>query len=93
MTYWEVVLSYVVGGISGGAVFGLLRRFVRGRLTAALLGFLVGLPVFAAIIPFMVPRSEWIFPGLPTIVGSALLLGLPLGIAFYDEENPPGRRK
>ena len=92
MRYWQVVLAYALGGLTGGMVFGLLRRFVRGRFTAALVGFLVAVPVFSGMLPFMFPRSKWLFPGFPAVVGSALLLGVPLGISFYDEENPPARR-
>lgn len=58
-TLGKVILAYFLAGLVGGAVFGLLLPMGRNRWGAALLGFLVALPVTYALGMAVEPPERW----------------------------------
>ena len=70
---------YFLGGIGGGAIWGLLHRFVRSAFTAALMGGGLGLFVYFAAAwmlwghPSEWTRSSWIAAVVPGLIAGPLV--------------------
>lgn len=73
MSYVELVLVYVFGGLTGGVTAGLLLPLCRWRVGTMLVGFVAILPFAFVLCYLLVPRSEWgsMIPLLP-MLGSAI---------------------
>jgi len=57
LTLLQLIGLYVAGGIVGGALTGLLLPLVRGQLSAALVGFVVALPIMFMFAASMDPEE------------------------------------
>jgi hypothetical protein len=76
--------AYLIGGLSSGAVFGLLRRHVSSLAAAAAVGFVVALPAGGAMSVLVVPAAEWPGELVFVTVSGALLLGPVCGAYIYQ---------
>ncbi len=79
----KAIAAYVVAGLLGGAAFGLLLPVGRTRLGAAVLGFVIALPVMYTITIAMDPAalentSRWV-----VTLGSAVILGPAGGLSLW----------
>lgn len=77
-----VVLSYLVAGLVGGAVVGVLKPLGRSVVGSALLGFLASMPVFLAFQYFDQGPAVWSTGRLIDMVLFACVLGAPLGVIY-----------
>jgi hypothetical protein len=95
-TFLSTVLIYLLGGIITGGLAGLLGPLGRGRIWAAIVGFVALLPVTWGMVKF--GMSDMGDP-TPTALLTALALGAPLGLAYRalfgdlftagNENSPP----
>jgi hypothetical protein len=76
-TYGAVVVVYLAGGALVGAVFGVLRPWIRGRWSAAAMGFVGGCLVFSMI---GLARGDH---NPAAVLISALILGAPVGWRYW----------
>ena len=76
-------MAYCLAGLVGGGVFGLLLPMGRTRRGAALLGFLVALPITYALGMAVEPPERW-FSRLPVVaLLSAVILGPASGLSMW----------
>lgn len=77
-----ILLTYLLGGVFGGALFGTVMPVIGKRGGGALTGFVVMIPVFTAL-RF---TSDGFGLGLTMdsvdVVALALILGAPLGAIY-----------
>lgn len=76
----KVVAAYAIGGLVGGAVFGILLPLGRTRVGAALLGLVVALPVMHVI--SLAVDLEGV-PRLTVVLLSAVALGPMCGVGLW----------
>jgi hypothetical protein len=82
-----VILTYFFGGITGGAVFGLLLPWTRRRSGAVLVGILVALPIGAG---FGMAMNGPIWTWREDAIAATLFFGLVLGgFGGYSFWTPP----
>jgi hypothetical protein len=79
------IAIYVVGGLAGGAVLGLLRPLTRRRIGAALVGILVMTPVgmITGLILFG-PIHTWDGPEWFGLIFSSILFGSCGGYLYWE---------
>ncbi len=83
LTLPGLIGAYVAGGIGGGALTGLLLPLVRGQFSAAVVGFLVALPVMLMFSVAMSPPDLWSSEGILSWVISAAFLGPLCGAGLW----------
>lgn len=81
-TLLTVVAAYFLGGLVGGAAFGLLLPLGRSLTGAAVLGFIVALPVTAAIGMSLWPPEVWLSK-TPVILIASGTLGPLCGASMW----------
>lgn len=69
-----VIKGYLVGGVLGGAVFGLLKPLARTTLTRTIMGMVVGIVVYGAMATAVEEHAAW--TSAPAIIAGVLVGGL-----------------
>jgi hypothetical protein len=87
LSLWQIVGAYYVGGLSGGAILGLLLPFARTRIGAPIVGFLTMLPLAFSLFVSMIKRSEWFPAGLVMSTIFALLFGAGIGAVIQSQSK------
>lgn len=87
LTLPQLIGLYVLGGISGGMITGLMLPLVRGQVSAAIVGFFVALPIMAMFGAAMYPNELWSSNFFVTSALSAGLLGPLCGIGMWRVTN------
>ncbi len=82
-TYPTVVLTYLGCGIGGGVIVGLGARFVHGRWSAAVLGFVVGVPCGLAFATAMGRFPPWSVDDVVTSLIFGATLGAGVGYQYW----------
>lgn len=84
VTIFQVVLTYWIGGIVGGAIVGLLRPLTRTKPGTALVGFVAAVPLTASILGLThKPTTSWTRE-LVIILALSLILGPVFAIRIRD---------
>lgn len=83
MTLLQLIGLYVASGLVGGAMFGLLLPLVQGQLSAAVVGFLVALPLMFMFGMAMYPEEVGSSLSIWTAVLSAFALGPICGALMW----------
>jgi hypothetical protein len=88
-TYGTIVGLYYAGGLAAGILIGLaspLGRFLPG---AALLGVVGVFPLYSAA-AFLISQPAGLLSSHTLSTGAtiSILVGLPLGVSFWLDENP-----
>jgi hypothetical protein len=84
MAIGEALLFYLLGGLSGGILIGVLRPLRGTTMGSFVIGFCAALPLSAMAALSVIERKEWYPLAAITIVMSALLAG-GLGAALFGE--------
>lgn len=84
----ELIGLYIAGGIGGGALTGFLLPLVRGQLSAAVVGFVVALPLMFMFAAAMDPGEVWSFEVTLGWILSAALLGPLCGAGVWRVMHP-----
>ncbi len=100
-TLGEAIVGYVLGGLVGGVLLGLLRPLTARRWGAVFVGILVGVPaVGAVVLPIEGPPSAWDQADLFAVVVLGTILGAFGGNHYWkpasgpgDQAHPPPRRR
>jgi hypothetical protein len=82
-TLLQVLLSYALWAVFGGAVFGLSLPLARNRWGAALVGFLCLIP-FYGVIAFTEAGFAWTTRETAEVLAVSLLVGVPVGLSYYS---------
>lgn len=90
-SYEEVFWTYVLCGIVGGAIIGLLRPLYGSVAGGALAGFLVAL-VFYGAIAFTAHRDLPVAERLFLTMVIAVLVGVPAGVYHVRAERASRER-
>jgi hypothetical protein len=81
----EVVFLYLGGGVVAGAVVGILRRFIRGRASAMVVGVVATIPiVFGASFLISGPIAQWTADEWIALPISAVVLGAGGGSLLWS---------
>ena len=82
-SYPLVVVSYLGSGVVAGALVGILGRFVRGRIGAAILGFVVAIPCGLVFATAMGNPPPWSVEDLLVTLTLAATLGAGVGYQYW----------
>lgn len=82
-SYPRVVLTYLGCGLGGGTLVGAFRRWVRGRRSAALMGFVVGVPCGLAFSTAMGKTPPWSVEDLIVALIFGATLGAGVGFQYW----------
>ena len=82
-TLSQVSLGYLIGGLVGGVVFGLLLPLGKTRAGAALLGFVVAVPVIHVIMLAVDESALYGTSRLVITLLTAVILGPACGVAVW----------
>lgn len=81
LSFVDVVIGYVVGGIAAGGVLSALYPLVRRSPVIAFVAGAVGFaPFYAAYAVLALSRNEWTSRGPMLVMLCAVLIGGPLGL-------------
>lgn len=71
-----IVLAYLVGGVLGGAIWGLVEPWTRSFAGAYVTGVIASAPFFATLTALMMPTTPW-WPQrtLVTLIAGAVVGG------------------
>jgi hypothetical protein len=84
LSYGQVMLLYLLGGIGAGILIGVLRPLRRTSWGSFMIGFCAVLPLAAMAALLVFARRDWYPLAVISIVMSALLAG-GLGAALFGE--------
>lgn len=88
-----IMLSYLVGGISTGALFGVMAALLRHRIGAFFLGAFAMLPLGFAILITENHFASWTRTETLTLAMLALLLGGPGGLIIREFASESSNQK
>ena len=75
LVLWRIVGLYYVGGVVGGAIFGVLLPIAKKSVYGGVLvAFLALMPFFTAVVFSMMPRADWFPPGVVIAAICALVI-------------------
>ena len=84
VTLPTVVAVYILGGCIGGALVGLLLPSIRSKLACAVVGIVALLPIAVIVHYSAAGDHAWTPLRIATTIVGPILLGVPLGLSFYD---------
>lgn len=84
-TFFTVIGAYFVGGIASGVVLGLLRPFASSTFRAAIVGFVVSLPISFACGATFLGLTGWSSIEVSGVVLGATMLGPACGVIAYKQ--------
>jgi len=82
-----VIVIYLVGGLCGGLIAGILRPLGSTTLGSACVGFLSTIPFFSAVMGVGIPKSDWYPAGVSLCLIFSLIMGGGLGAVFHDQSK------
>jgi hypothetical protein len=96
-----VLVGYLLGGAVGGVIIGLLAPMGRTWYGAALLGFVVAVPVFYVMVPVAEPPGGGAVGLTRAVLELSLYMGPVIGLGVWAglrsqrsrEKGLPGRRR
>ena len=97
----SVLVGYLLGGAVGGVIIGLLAPMGRTWYGAAVLGFVVAVPVFYVMAPVAEPPEGWAVGLTRTVLELSLFMGPVIGLGVWAglrsqkprEKGDGGRRR
>jgi peptidoglycan/LPS O-acetylase OafA/YrhL len=87
LNFPEIILLYVVGGLVGGVLIGLLRPLRSTAVGSFVIGTISAFPCFMGYILMTDPRTDWYPFGVLAALGGSMALCGSLGFWFYFKTN------
>jgi hypothetical protein len=87
LNFPEIILLYVVGGLVGGILIGLLRPLRSTAVGSFVIGTISAFPSFLGYILMTYPRTDWYPFGVLAALGGSMALCGSLGFWFYFKTN------
>jgi hypothetical protein len=77
------LMWYMVAGVTGGGISGLLRPFTGSRPGLLFVGFIAALPAGITVMRMLIPHDpRWLLIG----IGFALVIGPPAALVLKDDD-------
>jgi len=85
LNFPTAISTYLVGGLMGGVIFGLLQPLRSSVLGSFTIGTLSSFPISLGFMPAAVSRADWFPEGVIVALAISMIIGGGLGAVYHAE--------